>query len=279
MAKKKQNKDKKRPLIQGLATLLYNADVVNYFKGTISSSPLKHGCVPGLNCYSCPGAVGACPLGSLQNALGSGKIPFYIGGFFLLTGVLLGRVVCGFLCPIGFLQEILYKIPTKKIRKTRKTKKIFRFLSSIKFVLLAFLVILLPVIVFFKYAISPPWFCKLVCPAGTVGAALPLLAANKGIRASLGVLFSWKLSLSLLIFGFSVFIYRPFCRFLCPLGAIYSFFNKISVFGIKLDKKKCTSCGACVAFCKMDTREVNDLECIKCGECVKVCRFGALKKN
>lgn len=276
---KRKAPDKKRPYIQALATFLSNADIGNYLKGTISSSPLKHGCAPGLNCYSCPGAIGACPLGSLQNALGTGRIPFYMAGFFLLTGVLLGRVVCGFLCPIGFLQELLYRIPTKKIRKTRKTKNLFRALSAVKFILLAFLVVALPVIIFLKDGISPPWFCKLVCPAGTVGAALPLLAVNPLVRSALGFLFSWKLSLSLIIFSLSIFIYRPFCRFLCPLGAIYSFFNRIAFIGIKLDKKKCTSCGACTAFCKMDTKEVNDLECIKCGECVKVCRYGALKRN
>jgi polyferredoxin len=75
----------------------------------------------------------------------------------------------------------------------------------------------------------------------------------------------------------SIFMFRPFCRFFCPLGAIYSFFNKSAIFGIKVDSTKCTHCNACVNFCKMDTLEINDRECIRCGECKSQCHFNAIK--
>lgn len=267
----------RRKLIQFTAMLVYNADVRHWFTGSISDSPLKHGCVPGLNCYSCPGAISSCPLGSLQNTIGGGRIPFFVTGFLLLTGTLLGRVVCSFLCPVGLVQELLYKIPSKKIKKTKRNLKITRKLSLLKYILLALFVIALPLIFYLKDGIASPFFCKLICPAGTVGAGIPLVIANESLRQAIGFLFSWKVLLSAAFIIVSIFMFRPFCRFFCPLGAIYSFFNKTALFGIKLDIKKCTHCNACTGPCKMDTLQVNDRECIECGECIKRCRFGALK--
>ena len=267
----------RRKLIQFTAMLVYNADARHWFTGSISDSPLKHGCVPGLNCYSCPGAISSCPLGSLQNTIGGGRIPFFVTGFLLLTGTLFGRVVCSFLCPVGLVQELLYKIPSKKIKKTKRSLKITRKLSLLKYILLALFVIALPLIFYLKDGIASPFFCKLICPAGTLGAGIPLVIANESLRQAIGFLFSWKVLLSAAFIIVSIFMFRPFCRFFCPLGAIYSFFNKTALFGIKLDIKKCTHCNACTGPCKMDTLQVNDRECIRCGECIKRCRFGALK--
>ena len=124
--------------------------------------------------------------------------------------------------------------------------------------------------------VGAPAFCKYICPAGTLEAGLPLLALNANLRDGIGLLFSWKFLLMLVILGACVFIYRPFCRFLCPLGAWYGLFNKLSAFGITVDKAKCTGCNACVRFCKMDCQKVNDRECINCGECKKICPEGAI---
>ena len=118
---------KHRKLIQILSLFIYNADVKNWFTGNISRSPLKNVCVPGLNCYSCPGAISSCPLGALQNTLASGKFPFFITGFFLLIGTLFGRLICSFLCPFGLFQELLFKIPTPKIYHTKKLPNIALF--------------------------------------------------------------------------------------------------------------------------------------------------------
>jgi hypothetical protein len=114
----------KRKLIQGLSMLLCNADILQFKTGSLSKSPLKNTCVPGLNCYSCPGAIAACPLGALQNALAEGRVPFFVTGLLVLFGVLLGRGVCGFLCPFGLIQELLYKIPGPKVRKNALTRKL-----------------------------------------------------------------------------------------------------------------------------------------------------------
>ena len=265
----------KRKLIQLYAALLFNANIKGFFNGKIYKGASKNICAPGLNCYSCPGAVGACPLGSLQNALGSSqhRAPFYVIGILLLYGLLLGRFICGFLCPFGLIQELLYKIKTPKLKKNRVT----RILSYLKYVILVLLVVVVPLL----YTLvdkAVPAFCKYICPAGTFEGAIGLLSneANASELARLGPLFTWKFFLLISIAVGSVFIFRLFCRFLCPLGAIYGLFNHFSVFGIKLEKQKCTDCGLCVSKCKVDIRHVNDHECINCGECIEVCPTNAI---
>ncbi|MDE6373548.1 MAG: 4Fe-4S binding protein, partial [Clostridia bacterium] len=264
------HKPTKRRIIQVYAELLYNAQLKGFFTGKIYTGDTKKLCVPGLNCYSCPGAVGACPLGALQDSLAQSgtTAPAYIFGILILFGLLLGRVVCGFLCPFGLIQDLLYKIRTPKLRKSRFT----RILSYFKYVLLA-IVIAIPII----YA-GIPSFCKYVCPAGTFEGAVGLLAniKNSDFFGMLGYLFTWKFCVLVVVVVASIFIYRFFCRFICPLGAIYSLFCKISMLGVKLDKNKCIDCGLCIQGCKMDIKHVGDHECIQCGECISVCPVQAI---
>jgi polyferredoxin len=250
-----------------MAMLLYNADIRNFTTGSISKSPLKNVCVPGLNCYSCPGAVASCPLGALQNALAEGRFPFFVTGLLLLFGITLGRAVCGFLCPFGLIQELVYKIPSPKLRKSALTRK----LALGKYAFLALLVIGLPLVYFFVKSYGAPFFCEVVCPAGTLEAGLPLGVLHLSLREIIGGLFFWKLSLLTGIVILSVFLFRFFCRFICPLGAIYGLFNRYALFGIQIDANACTRCGRCAKKCKMDTRIVNDAECIRCGECLQEC--------
>ncbi|ULQ59666.1 4Fe-4S binding protein [Brucepastera parasyntrophica] len=262
----------KRKLIQFFSMLIYNADVKGFVTGTVSRSKLKNICVPGLNCYSCPGAVASCPLGALQNSIGGGRFPFFVTGFLLLIGVLIGRAVCAFLCPFGLIQELLYKIPSPKLKKNTVTRK----LSLLKYPVLFILVIALPFILFLTNGIGLPAFCAFLCPAGTLEAGWPLVLLNTAFREIIGFLFYWKSAILVALIAASVFIFRPFCRFLCPLGAIYSFFNSFAVFGVTLDKDTCIHCRKCTDNCKMDTVVVNDHECIRCGECVKGCPVNAL---
>ena len=73
-----------RGWIQAAATLLTNIHIPNLFKGRIYQGNAKTVCVPGLNCYSCPAAAGACPIGAFQAVEGSSKFKYtyYIKGFF-----------------------------------------------------------------------------------------------------------------------------------------------------------------------------------------------------
>ena len=272
----------KRRVVQALTALLYNINLKGFWTGRIYQGPLKNACVPGLNCYSCPGAVGSCPLGALQSAIGSVyfKISFYVLGFLVLVGALLGRFICGWACPFGLIQELLHKIPSRKLRH----KRAFAWLKYGKYVMLGVFVLLLPAVYYVQNGVASPAFCKYVCPAGTLEAGIPLVALNASLQQNLGWLFSWKLLILAGVITLSVFIWRPFCRFLCPLGAIYGFFNRISVFGIKLDTAACTRCKACAHTCKADidpSVTPNSAECVRCGACVKACptdalRFGAV---
>ena len=265
----------KRKLIQLYSALLFNANIKGFFNGKIYKGPLKNVCTPGLNCYSCPGASGACPLGSLQNSLSSTEKGswYYVVGILLLWGILFGRMICGWLCPFGLIQELLYKIKTPKLKKNRFT----RILSYFKYVLLVFFVIVVPLAYAFR-DFPLPAFCKYICPAGTLEGAIGLLShkVNAGELARLGPLFTWKFMLMVSILVGSVFIFRLFCRFLCPLGALYGIFNRISILGIRLERPKCVDCGKCIRVCKMDIRHVADHECISCCDCVAVCPTGAI---
>ncbi|MGI6239354.1 MAG: 4Fe-4S binding protein [Christensenellales bacterium] len=263
-----------RKIVQLLTAALYNANIGGFASGTLYRGAGKNLCVPGLNCYSCPGAIAACPLGSLQASLGSlpRALPLYVLGFLLLAGGLIGRGVCAFLCPFGLIQELLYKIPTRKHKKNRFT----RALSYLKYIILIVFVFALPLYTLSRNGVVSPAFCKWICPAGTLEGALPLMLVDERLFDMTGVLFIWKATVLAAVVVSAVFLYRSFCRFLCPLGAIYSFFNRVAVFGIRVDAQKCIHCDRCVRSCGMDTKIVNDAECIRCGECRAVCPTGAL---
>lgn len=264
----------KRKIVQLYAALLFNANIKGFVSGNIYQGDTKQFCVPGLNCYSCPGAVGACPLGSLQGSFSADKSTlFYVCGILLLYGLMFGRLICGWLCPFGLIQELLYKIKTPKLKKNKVT----RILSYFKYVILVFFVFIVPIAYAFRDTPLPS-FCKYICPAGTLEGGIGLLAnkVNESYFSMLGPLFTWKFLLMVSILVACVFIFRMFCRFICPLGALYGLFNKISFFGVKVDQPKCTNCNMCVNHCKMDIKHVNDQECISCGECIDICPTNAI---
>ena len=354
--------------IQALWAALTNSHVSGFVTGKIYTGKLKNVCVPGLNCYSCPGATGACPIGSFQAVIGSWnfKMAYYIVGFLIFIGALLGRLICGFLCPFGLIQDLLNKIPfPKKIRTFRGDK----LLRKLKYVILLVFVVLMPLFVvdimgqgspyfcklicpagtlegglplvllnksmrsavgwlyvwkntilvitivlsiiiyrpFCKYicplgafysvfnkvfvVLMPlfvvdimgqgsPYFCKLICPAGTLEGGLPLVLLNKSMRSAVGWLYVWKNTILVITIVLSIIIYRPFCKYICPLGAFYSVFNKVSVFRYRVDAEKCVHCGKCAKACQMEVNPVenpNSLECIRCGRCKKICPTQAIQ--
>lgn len=265
-----------RGWIQAGAVLFTNLHLPNFIKGGIYQGKGKNVCVPGLNCYSCPAASGACPIGAFQAVAGSSKFRFsyYISGFLILLGVLLGRLICGFLCPFGWFQELLHRIPTRKL----STKKL-RPLTYLKYVILLVMVVLLPAFAVNDVGMGDPFFCKYLCPQGVLEGAIPLALVNSGIRAALGKLFTWKLCILLAVTALSILFYRPFCKWLCPLGAFYALFNKVSLLQMKVDANACISCGKCARACGMHvdvTKTPDHAECIRCGKCVLACPTGAV---
>lgn len=166
-----------RGFIQAGATLLTNLHLPNFAKGTLYQGSGKYVCVPGLNCYSCPGAAGACPVGAFQAVIGSSKFRFsyYITGILILFGVLLGRFICGFLCPFGWFQELLHKIPSPKL-STKKLKP----LRYLKYAVLLVMVVLLPLLAVNELGMGDPFFCKYLCPQGVLEGAIPPLPDKCG---------------------------------------------------------------------------------------------------
>ena len=274
---KKQRKHL-RLWVQVLFTALTNGYVIGFTEGKIYRGTSKKLCVPGLNCYSCPGAIGSCPIGSLQAVLGSKnyKFSFYVIGFLMIFGSLMGRFVCGWLCPFGLVQDLLHKIHfVKKIKKV----PFDRYLRYLKYVILVVFVIAMPLLLVGESGYGSPWFCKLICPSGTLLGGIPLVAKNPGLQRAIGFLFGWKVSILVILLILSTMIYRPFCKYLCPLGAIYGIFNRFSLYHYEIDAAKCTKCGLCAKKCDMGVKAYenpNSAECIRCGKCKDVCPTGAI---
>ena len=269
----------KRLTVQAAAFLLQNPKLHRFFLGTIEQGKTKSVCVPGLNCYSCPAAIGACPVGSLQATLSGGykkpAFPFYVLGFLLLFGLTLGRWICGWLCPFGLVQDLIYRIPFFKKIRTFPFERVLRYL---KYAVLGVLVIGMPLFSALK-GVLVPWFCKLVCPSGTLFGGIPLVLANGSLSGRIGVLFWWKVGVLLALLLLSLLISRPFCRYLCPLGAIYGLFNRFALVHLDGQADSCVGCGKCETVCPMGVdprKQFDSAECIRCGRCARACPTGAL---
>ncbi len=217
---------------------------------------LRSICIPVLNCHSCPAAVFACPIGVLLNFSSLRIFPFVALGTLGLVGIIGGRWVCGWLCPFGLLQDGLHKIPTKKITMLPK-------LAYMKYGVLIGLVILIP----YFFPNSAFAFCR-ICPAGTLESAIPWRIM--GIVSGYSLRFYLRMAILLGVFALVIALGRGFCRLLCPLGAIFSIFNRYSLFRIRVTKEDCKDCGECAKLCPVGLnppRQMHSPECIRCLKC------------
>ncbi len=255
-----------------------NGYAAGFLRGKIYTGKSKAVCVPVLNCYSCPGALGSCPIGSMQAVAGGGKhkFSFYVLGTLMLFGTVLGRLLCGFLCPFGLIQDLLYRIPLPKLSMPKAADRLLRYL---KYAVLVLLVLLLPVLAVNRFGIGDPWFCKYVCPAGTLEGGIPLILRNEQLKNLADTLFSWKLGILAAVMTGAVFISRCFCRYLCPLGAFYALFNRFALYQMHVSEQACIGCGKCEQVCPMAvdvTKHINGTECIRCGKCKAACPTQAI---
>jgi len=271
-----------RKWVQAVWVFLINGFWGFPITGNLYQGPLKVICSPGLNCYSCPASTTYCPIGTLQQLLLSVRFSletgkYYLGLFVLGTmgmlGVSFGRFICGWACPFGLFQELLYKIPSKKY-------SIPPSLNLLKYVFFILFVIVLPLVFVDQFGLGKPWFCKYICPAGTLEAGIPMVLLVPDLRSTLGVLYVNKISILIGFVLWSVFASRPFCRTTCPLGAFYAIFNRISLIKLVLDKDACTNCKACHKVCPVEIR-FNETqgsgECINCMKCMTdACNFEAI---
>ena len=284
---------KLRVWIQALATVFTNGYFKGFFTGRIFQGATKHICVPTLNCYSCPGALFSCPVGSVQAVVASSggidlsaahtirdrliaigtSTPLFIVGFLTIIGAFVGRATCGWVCPFGWFQELVYKAPTRKFTPP----KIPRLL---KYVLLVVFVVVLPIMWVDEFKMGEPSYCKYICPAGTLGGGIPLSLMNSDLRKQLGKLFAWKFFVLVAFVVAMVFFRRPFCAWACPLGAFFAPFNKVSLFRLSIDHDNCIKCGACDRACPAQLevlKELDGLDCVRCFDCALVCPANVIK--
>jgi len=272
----------------------------------------RYVCVPVLNCYACSLATTACPIGSISAFALVSQIPYYIIGTLGLVGATMGRFFCGWVCPFGFLQDLLFRIRTRKFR-------LFRGANALKYLLLFGLVIAAP-----RFLEEPPpppipaWamgqpgappaasqtptptgsdrvvkqtspsydYCALICPAGTLEAGVPALVINRAVREKMTPKSWMKLGILAFVLVLMVFSRRSFCRMLCPLGAAMALCSRASLLRLETDRSRCTRCHKCVSACPTRARQVPEptrrkeatAECLNCLDCVKVCpEPGALR--
>ena len=260
-----------RRIVQTLSVFVFNPWLPNFLRGKLYTGPLKNACLPVLNCHSCPAATGACPIGGLQAALGAKPfnwITLHVVGLLGLVGAIAGRFACGWLCPFGYLQDGLYKIPSPKLR-------IPRLLEFGKYATLVVLVVAMPLLLVDEFGYSTgPWFCKTVCPAGMLEGAIPLLGTGAEKVPAHAVYLPIKSAILVLFLAWMVVSKRPFCRVACPLGAVYGLFNRHSLLQVRVDEEKCVKCNLCQRTCPVDLRVCeapNSSACIRCLSCQKTC--------
>jgi ferredoxin-type protein NapH len=248
----------KRRIFQGLGTVLPNAWIPGFLSSSLYQGPMKGVCTPLLNCYACPSALLSCPIGTLQHFAAAGNVSWYAVGTLSVVGASVGRMTCGTLCPFGALQDLLYKFRGWKASLPRWTR-------YLRYAVLAVLVFVIP------YVTRENWFSKL-CPAGTLMGGVPWVLMNPDIRSMVRSLFWVKIAILLFFVTTATMVKRPFCRAICPLGAIFSLFNKSSFLQLAWDPDSCTRCGKCQAICPVDIRpdrNPTDPDCLRCLDCTR----------
>lgn len=253
-----------RKLTQIFGVLVTNLYVAVIYTQEIYSGLFKSVCLPFLYCHSCPTAPFACPIGVMQHYAAIHHFPFFLVGHLIIVGLLVGRMVCGWVCPVGLLQELLYKIKSFKI----VIPKIFKVMP---WVMLIVFVIILP------YLTTEHWFSKL-CPVGTLVAGIPWVTWNPinpttGAPTiepgTVGYLFAIKLIILAAALGLFVISKRPFCQYMCPMGLFWSFFNKFSILKLEV-ADGCTECNVCEKKCPEGINiyeDPNAKDCVRCLEC------------
>ena len=218
-------------------------------------------CSPVFHCYSCPLATFACPIGILANFSAIHVFPFLAVGTLAIVGVLLGSFICGWVCPFGFIQDLIGKIPTRKF-------ELPAWMGATRYVVLVVFVLAIP---YFYGEGNALFFCRL-CPAGALEAAVPYTAST----AIAGGPIAWPTATKGIILVVMVvamlFTWRPWCTLFCPLGAIYGICNRISFFFLKFHPSECNDCDVCRKLCNyhgQSERRGGEMSCVRCMDCTQ----------
>ena len=220
---------------------------------------------PVFYCHGCPAAAFGCPIGALQNFIAVEMFPYYAMGSLGLFGLTLGRFWCGWVCPFGTLQDLIIRIRHRRDLINLPSFPWIKYLSLIGILVSAWLAM-------------DTLFCK-ICPSGSLFAAIPHRFVSSG-EFDFGTFFYVHMATLAVALTLFVIVGRFWCRYLCPLGAIFGTFNRVSILKIRLDKSKCTNCKQCLSNCPANFKDPEDIgtssDCIQCGKCIGECPTNAL---
>ncbi len=282
-----------RRIIQFSSFILFSAMVFN-----ISALPLL---IPILWTWRFEPNTAGDAFTALQIMLYKTVFPWLALASFLIVGILLGRFLCGWICPFGFIQDLIGFIKRKKMELSIRTQETmiyvkYAVLSIALFVSITFSITKL-MGTHGNYESALGIFVKApfttLSPGETLFGALPqmilnfaetvsgtpILEALSGI-ANVSPLFWVQLSIMIGILIFSAYVPRAWCRYFCPHAAIMAIMNKFSFIGLRRDPVKCTkgACRRCVEVCPMNVRildlpweKISDPECIYCLRCIDAC--------
>ncbi|WP_321491670.1 4Fe-4S binding protein [uncultured Desulfobacter sp.] len=183
--------------------------------------------------------------------------------FFIFLAVVGNKLICGWACPFGAFQELIYSIPIFKGIKQKKLA--FALTNTIRTLVFIIMLILLFGVIgqrrgFVIYHYVNP-FNLFNMDIESISIALTILFSLCG----------------------SFLFYRPFCRFVCPFGLVSWVAERFSIFRIRIHKDRCTQCGACIQACPLDAakgrvqRTLSPADCFSCGRCLNVCAFDAIQ--
>jgi len=233
-------------------------------------------CIPVMNCEACAAAWLGCPIGLMGGRIGFRAFPLMVVASVVVSGLLFGRFLCGWVCPMGFLQDLLHRIPGPKIRLPR-------FLTFGKY---AFLAISVVAVAWFLGKESGLFYCK-ICPTASLQVVIPTMIADgdwqvAGARAL-------RLGILAVVLVLAVLNHRAFCKVMCPVGAMTALAGRRSLLAVRMNADKCLRCKACDRACPMDVkveackdtgRRINgDPECVECLTCESVCTKQAIHNN
>lgn len=225
-------------------------------------------CNPVLSCHSCYLSWFACPIGVFIHYSGYHLFPYLAFGTVLLVGVLAGRLLCGWVCPFGFLQDMLFKLPTRKIN-------IPRWSRFVKYPILVFTVFLIP---FFLGEETLYSFCR-ICPVSAIQVTIPNYIFSSFHYLSTQSII--KLCVLCFVIVLAILSSRSFCKVFCPIGALLAPLNLISFHTVTVDRNACVSCRKCDRLCPTDVvpseRISNGIpanrafDCVVCHDCKSLC--------
>jgi polyferredoxin len=196
---------------------------------------------------------GGFVLGGFPNVI------FLAGMTFLFLGISLifSRIFCGYLCPLGATQELISMIRFKPAldyeREFVKPRKIIRWILFIIFFILIF-TFLFTIGVNIEYFINPLYGFQIFWFPTNLLLLIPLI-------------------LLIIIMVASIFVYRPFCRYICPFGALASLVGRLSPFKIRRNES-CLNCGICEKICPTleGFKDSHKGECYLCYRCIEFCK-------